>query len=96
MKFNCEFGAILMIYRKPGSQWALEQAKYNLVNNYFLVGVTEEMEDFIYLLELSLPRLAKQNNARVKFFFFFANTNSITFSILQHIQRVNESISQFQ
>lgn len=41
---------------KPGSQWALEQAKFNLVNNYFLVGVTEEMEDFIYLLELSLPR----------------------------------------
>ena len=40
----------------PGSQWALKQAKENLVNNYFLVGVTEEMEDFIYLLELSLPR----------------------------------------
>lgn len=56
MEFNCEFGTFLMIYRKPGSQWALEQAKYNLVNNYFLVGVTEEMEDFIYLLELSLPR----------------------------------------
>lgn len=42
--------------RNPGSQWALDQAKQNLVNNYFLVGVTEEMEDFIYLLELSLPR----------------------------------------
>lgn len=41
---------------RPGSEWALEQAKYNLVNHYFLVGVTEEMEDFIYLLELSLPR----------------------------------------
>lgn len=35
----------------------MEQAKQNLVNNYFLVGVTEEMEDFIYLLELSLPRI---------------------------------------
>lgn len=46
----------LSVCRKPGSEWALEQAKYNLVNNYFLVGVTEEMEDFIYLLELSLPR----------------------------------------
>lgn len=41
----------------PGSQWALKQAKHNLVNNYFVVGVTEEMEDFIYLLELSLPRI---------------------------------------
>lgn len=29
------------------------------MNNYFLVGVTEEMEDFIYLLELSLPRLVE-------------------------------------
>lgn len=40
----------------PGSQWALKQAKRNLVENYFLVGLTEEMEDFIYLLDLSLPR----------------------------------------
>lgn len=43
-------------YRSPGSYWALEQAKFNLVNNYFLVGVTEEMENFVNLLELSLPR----------------------------------------
>lgn len=42
--------------RIPGNEWALNQAKQNLVNNYFLVGVTEEMEDFINLLELSLPR----------------------------------------
>lgn len=47
---------LIVTNRKPGSHWALEQAKFNLVNNYFLVGVTEEMEDFIYLLELSLPR----------------------------------------
>lgn len=40
----------------PGSQWALKEAKRNLVENYFLVGLTEEMEDFIYLLDLSLPR----------------------------------------
>lgn len=40
----------------PGSEWALEQAKRNLVNEYFLVGVTEEMEDFISMLEVSLPR----------------------------------------
>lgn len=53
------FDSFITIHRKPGSQWALEQAKYNLVNNYFLVGVTEEMEDFIYLLELSLPRFVK-------------------------------------
>lgn len=41
---------------EPGSKWALEQAKHNLVNEYFLVGVTEQMEDFVDLLEKSLPR----------------------------------------
>ncbi|XP_042696466.2 heparan sulfate 2-O-sulfotransferase 1 isoform X1 [Chrysemys picta bellii] len=39
-----------------GSRWALEQAKYNLINEFFLVGVTEELEDFIMLLEATLPR----------------------------------------
>lgn len=29
------------------------------MNNYFLVGVTEELEDFIAILELSLPRIFK-------------------------------------
>uniref|UniRef100_A0A1A9V7H3 Heparin sulfate O-sulfotransferase n=1 Tax=Glossina austeni TaxID=7395 RepID=A0A1A9V7H3_GLOAU len=42
---------------EPGSKWALEQAKRNLVNEYFLVGVTEQMDDFIDLLERSLPRI---------------------------------------
>ncbi|XP_060529091.1 heparin sulfate O-sulfotransferase [Cylas formicarius] len=44
---------------KPGNKWALTEAKKNLVNNYFLVGVTEELEDFIGVLEQSLPRLFK-------------------------------------
>ncbi|XP_057194983.1 heparan sulfate 2-O-sulfotransferase 1 isoform X1 [Triplophysa rosa] len=42
-----------------GSRWALEQAKYNLVNEYLLVGVTEELEDFIMMLEAALPRFFK-------------------------------------
>lgn len=42
--------------RNVGSQWALEQAKYNLVNEYLLVGVTEELEDFVMMLEAALPR----------------------------------------
>lgn len=42
-----------------GSQWALEQAKHNLVNHYMLVGVTEELEDFIMILEAALPRFFK-------------------------------------
>ncbi|CAG5048311.1 unnamed protein product [Parnassius apollo] len=44
---------------KPGNQWALQQAKHNLVNHYFVVGVTEEMLDFISLLESALPRMFK-------------------------------------
>ncbi|MED6291212.1 Heparan sulfate 2-O-sulfotransferase 1 [Characodon lateralis] len=42
-----------------GSKWALEQAKYNLVNEYLLVGLTEELEDFIMILEAALPRFFK-------------------------------------
>eukprot|EP00095_Tigriopus_kingsejongensis_P001647 maker-scaffold801_size95070-snap-gene-0.18 protein:Tk01647 transcript:maker-scaffold801_size95070-snap-gene-0.18-mRNA-1 annotation:"heparin sulfate o-sulfotransferase-like" len=41
---------------EPGNRWALEQAKFNLVHKYFLVGVTEELETFIELLEMTLPR----------------------------------------
>ncbi|CAH1105871.1 unnamed protein product [Psylliodes chrysocephalus] len=44
---------------KPGNKWALTEAKKNLVNNYFLVGVTEELEDFVQILEKSLPRFFK-------------------------------------
>lgn len=40
----------------PGSEWALQQAKTNLAKEYFLVGITEQMEEFITLLEISLPR----------------------------------------
>lgn len=42
---------------KPGNRWALEKAKQNLLNNYLLVGITEQMEEFITLLEATLPRI---------------------------------------
>lgn len=47
------------MFRKPGNKWALTEAKKNLVNNFLLVGVTEELEDFIKILELTLPRIFK-------------------------------------
>ncbi|GIY13513.1 heparan sulfate 2-O-sulfotransferase 1 [Caerostris darwini] len=43
----------------PGSEWALAQAKRNLAEHYLLVGVTEELQDFIALLEAALPRFFK-------------------------------------
>nr|XP_009858624.1 heparan sulfate 2-O-sulfotransferase 1-like isoform X1 [Ciona intestinalis] len=42
---------------KVGSQWALQQAKENLVNRYALVGVTEQLEDFVVVLEAIQPRI---------------------------------------
>ncbi|XP_058791827.1 heparin sulfate O-sulfotransferase-like [Phymastichus coffea] len=42
-----------------GNQWALEQAKRNLQQHYLLVGVTEELTDFIHTLQVILPRFFK-------------------------------------
>jgi len=39
----------------PGSEWALAQAKHNLVNNYAVVGVTEELDSFVQVLEHLFP-----------------------------------------
>jgi len=41
----------------PGSRWALEMAKLNLVQQYLVVGVTEELGDFVAVLEAALPRM---------------------------------------
>ncbi|XP_074472279.1 uronyl 2-sulfotransferase a isoform X1 [Sebastes fasciatus] len=40
--------------REPGV-WALERAKQNVVENYLLVGILEELEDVLLLLERLLP-----------------------------------------
>ena len=40
-----------------GSKWALGRAKHNLVSNYLLVGLTEELGDFIAVLEAALPKM---------------------------------------
>lgn len=43
-------------YRIAGYEWALQMAKMNLVKHYLVVGVTEEMEDFVAVLEATMPR----------------------------------------
>uniref|UniRef100_UPI00358DED7B uronyl 2-sulfotransferase isoform X2 n=1 Tax=Myxine glutinosa TaxID=7769 RepID=UPI00358DED7B len=44
--------------REPGI-WALSQAKENLMRNYLLVGILEELEDTLLLLQRLLPHFFK-------------------------------------
>jgi len=44
------------VYRRVGSEWALEMAKFNLAHNYLVVGMTDELENFVAILEAALPR----------------------------------------
>ncbi|MEQ2208828.1 hypothetical protein XENOCAPTIV_016327, partial [Xenoophorus captivus] len=39
---------------EPGA-WALERAKQNVLENYLLVGILEELEDVLLMLERLLP-----------------------------------------
>ncbi|VVC34688.1 Sulfotransferase,P-loop containing nucleoside triphosphate hydrolase [Cinara cedri] len=39
----------------PGSEWALRQAKRNVLEKYTLVGVTEKLTQFLQMLELVIP-----------------------------------------
>ena len=41
-------------FRTP-SRWALEQAKKNVLDKYLVVGLTEEFEQFLQVLERLLP-----------------------------------------
>lgn len=42
-------------HRIPGSEWALRQAKRNVLEKYTLVGVTEQMGQYLQMLELVIP-----------------------------------------
>ena len=68
----------------PGSEFAFEQAKYNLLNKYLLVGVTEQMRDFVALLELTLPR------------FFEGATNAYDKGVKSHLRRTYNKLPPLQ
>lgn len=48
-----------MFNREIGNNWALEEAKRNLQKHYLLVGVTEELTEFVETLQIVLPRFFK-------------------------------------
>ncbi|XP_051868987.1 uronyl 2-sulfotransferase a isoform X1 [Pristis pectinata] len=48
--------------RDPG-EWALQRAKENMNENYLLVGILEELEDVLLLLERLLPHYFKDASA---------------------------------
>lgn len=50
--FDSDFSFVS--FREPGV-WALERAKQNVLENYLLVGILEELEDVLLLLERLLP-----------------------------------------
>ena len=45
---------VVVCGREPGV-WALERAKQNVQENFLLVGILEELEDVLLLLERLLP-----------------------------------------
>jgi len=45
----------MLFPRIPGSEWALRQAKRNVLEKYTLVGVTEKMGEYLQMLELVIP-----------------------------------------
>lgn len=50
---------IIFYNREVGNKWALEEAKRNLQRYYLLVGVTEELAEFVQILQIVFPRFFK-------------------------------------
>jgi len=43
-------------WNPPGNDWALNEAKRNLAEKYLVVGVTEDLESFVEVVEWLLPK----------------------------------------
>ena len=67
----------------PGNNWALQQAKRHLSDQYLLVGVTEEIEMFIRILEYSLPTFFKGATEK-----YLKGTSTIFHNIIKNFENV--------
>ncbi|OXU28138.1 hypothetical protein TSAR_005015 [Trichomalopsis sarcophagae] len=74
-----------------GNEWALEEAKRNLQKHYLLVGVTEELSDFILTLQVVLPRFFKG-----AYDVFMHNNKSHLRQTTQKIDPLPETIKKIQ
>lgn len=63
---------------EPGSRWALERAKANLLEHYLLVGLTEAIDEFVAVLEAVLPK-----------FFAGATETFINGNEMSHVRKTN-------
>ncbi|XP_076234945.1 heparin sulfate O-sulfotransferase [Calliopsis andreniformis] len=64
-----------------GNSWALEEAKRNLQKHYLLVGVTEELTEFVETLQIVLPR------------FFKGAYNSFLYNNKSHLRQTTQKIN---
>lgn len=74
-----------------GNSWALEEAKRNLQRYYFLVGVTEELNEFVEVLENVLPRFFKG-----AYNFFLHNNKSHLRQTTQKLNPLPETVEKIQ
>ncbi|KAK7574391.1 hypothetical protein V9T40_011582 [Parthenolecanium corni] len=64
----------------PGNEWALQEAKRNLIKEYLLVGVTDQISSFISVLETVLPQ------------FFTGATEHFSSSKKNYLRKTNKKI----
>lgn len=74
-----------------GNEWALEEAKRNLRTQYLLVGVTEELTEFIEVLEMVFPRFFKG-----AYDYFLHNNKSHLRQTTQKIEPRPETVEKIQ
>ncbi|XP_020291811.1 heparan sulfate 2-O-sulfotransferase 1-like isoform X2 [Pseudomyrmex gracilis] len=76
---------------KVGNSWALEEAKRNLQRHYFLIGITEELNDFVEVLESVLPQFFKGGHN-----LFLHNNKSHLRQTTQKLDPLPETVDKIQ